>query len=310
MELNIVGDTHVGILVNRDYMPSVLAGDYIRAVLQKAGTKTNLLALSDVVNHNIRDNVVINVYYGELGDGGIVSGMLEEQKVPFVGNSQYSCALMYNKVASKLLFQNKGYATPTFWYSPSAKKQDLDLYHEIIKEVSLPMLAKTVTGAASENLCLIHKEEELVAFVKDHRELIDSGYYFFEQFIKGIELTAGYINVLGKLLPVVEIELAETVIQSHVVKFSHGLKNNILPARINEVDYLSVQYIAKEVHELFKCRVFSRTDIIYEESSKTIYLLESNSNPGLLENSLLPLMSKASGTSNLNLLQRLIMAAF
>lgn len=305
----MVSDVRVGILVNGDYMPSVLAGDYIRAVLHKAGTKTDFLALSDVIEGTIKDDVVVNVYYGELGDGGIISGMLEEQKVPFVGNSQYSCALMYNKVASKLLFRNKGYATPAYWYSPSAKKQDVALSNEIISEVSLPVLAKTVTGAASENLCLINKKEELVTFVKEYRGLIDSGYYFFERFIKGIELTAGYVNMLGKLLPVVEIELINTVIQSHAVKFSNGFKNNILPARIDEYDYRRVQQIAKEVHELFKCRVFSRTDIIYEESSRTIYLLESNSNPGLLESSLLPLMVRASGISYLDFLQKLIGSA-
>ena len=107
-------DITVGILVNRNYEPSVLAYQYIQEVLRKTGIKTVTLSLGDILENNVGCDTLFNVYYGEIGDGGIVSGLLEKQGISFVGNTQYTCSLMMNKIVSKLKFIHHKCMTPPF----------------------------------------------------------------------------------------------------------------------------------------------------------------------------------------------------
>ena len=102
-------DLLIGILVNTDYAPSVMATTFIQKVLKEAGFKTITLSLDDVIENKINCSTIFNVYYGDIGDGGIISGILEHNKVSFIGNNQYSCSLMLNKIVSKIIFKKCNY---------------------------------------------------------------------------------------------------------------------------------------------------------------------------------------------------------
>ena len=297
----------VGILVNQDYNPSALAGQYIRETLKNSGIETIALSLDDVIKNDVKCDTLFNVYYGEIGDGGIVSGLLEKRGIPFVGNGQYTCSLMMNKIVSKLLFIQHECATPSFLYKPNVQKTKENIVHEVEDNLKYPLLAKPVNGAASENIHFINNSNELTNFISINREFIDGGYYFFEQFVCGRELSAGYVDVLGVSLPVIEIKLIVSErYQSNKVKFSPGLKENIIPAKLPTDIYNKAQQIARDLHFIFGCRSFSRTDMIYNEQSQRLYVLEINTNPGLLEKSLLPLMVKTAGVNDSEFFLRLI----
>lgn len=296
----------VGILFNPDYIPSLLASTHICNILKKTGIEMIMLSIEDLIGDKKQCDIVLNVYYGEIGDGGIVSGILEQQHIAFIGNSQYACALMMNKVVSKMLLGRSGYLTPPFWYKPNVQKSDVSLVHEITNAVRYPILAKPVNGAASENIHFINNSDKLSVFLTKFRFLIDSGYYFFEQFIEGRELSAGYVDAIGKSLPVIEIKLKGEKYQSNRVKFSPGLKENTIPANVSSTVYQQAQKIARDLHDVFYCSAFSRTDIIYDEENEKLYVLEINTNPGLLEKSLLPLMVKTLGINDGEFFTRLI----
>ena len=296
----------VGIITNLDYNPSILASIHIKNVFDTYGIRTIDLSLDDIMSDKVSCDIVFNVHYGEIGDGGVMSGILDDKGIAFVGNSQYACSLMMNKVVSKMLFRKHKYLTPLFWYEPNANNPDDILIDNIEKKIAYPLLAKPVNGAASENIIFIKDSEELSDFVAKYRFLIDGGYYFFEQFIQGRELSAGYVDAIDELLPVVEIKLKEEKYQSQKVKFTKGLKENIVPANVEQKVYDEVQQIARDLHSVFHCDSFSRTDMIYEEKTGKLYILEVNTNPGLLETSLLPLMAKAAGVDENKFFVRLM----
>ncbi|OGH25698.1 MAG: hypothetical protein A3C27_00205 [Candidatus Levybacteria bacterium RIFCSPHIGHO2_02_FULL_39_36] len=296
----------VGIITNPDYNPSILAGTHIKNVLNACGIRTIDLSLDDILSDKANCDIVFNVHYGEIGDGGVMSGVLDDKGIAFVGNSQYACSLMMNKILSKMLFRKYKYLTPLFWYEPNVDNSDDVLIDNIEKKITYPLLAKPVNGAASENIIFIKDSKELFDFVAKYRFLIDGGYYFFEQFIQGRELSAGYVDAIGELLPVVEIKLKEEKYQSQKVKFTKGLKENIVPANVEQKVCDEAQQIARDLHSVFHCDSFSRTDMIYEEKTGKLYVLEINTNPGLLETSLLPLMAKTAGVSEDKFFMRLI----
>ena len=296
----------VGILANPDYRPSLLASTYIQQVLGREGIRTCLLSLEDIMKGHVNCHTIFNVYYGDIGDNGTISGILNRNGLAFVGNDQYTCSLMINKIISKIIFKQFKYLTPPFWYQPNAQKENLFLVREIEKTLRYPLLAKPVNGAASENISYIDDDQQLEGFIIENRDMLDSGYYFFEQFIRGRELSAGYVNAVGVPLPVVEICLKGEKYQSNKVKFSPGLKENIIPAKIGMDVYKKAQATAQELNSIFHCRAFSRTDMIYDDLDQKLYLLEINTNPGLLEKSLLPQMCKVAQIGEGELFLKLI----
>jgi D-alanine-D-alanine ligase len=299
--------THnVGIISNTSYSPSVLAMEYIKKTLESDGIRPLVFNLDDLIAGKVTSEIVFNVYYGEIGDGGIVSGLLDAQGIRYVGNSQYSCSLMLNKVVAKELFLQERLNTASYWYASDAKKSNDELLKGIESVTTYPLLVKPATGAASENIVLITDSECLTGFIGKNRSIIDTGYYFFERFLKGIEVSAGYIHAIAKDLPIVEISLKGEQYQSNKVKFNPGLKENIIPARLPHNVYQEAQRIVKSLSHTFASTAFIRADMIYVEDEEKLYLLEVNTNPGLLETSLLPLMAQHAGYSKGTLFSKLM----
>ncbi len=292
---NSLGVNIVGILTNESYLPSRSAGNHIQEVLERNNINIKKLNIADIISGKVGCDTVFNVYYGEIGDSGLISGILEKNGINYIGNSQYACSLMWNKIITKKILIINGYKTPKYWYDADSSKTEEEFRSQIEINVKYPMVFKPVCGAVSENIIIVENRDNLIRTLKENIHLINSGFYFIEEFIKGVEISAGYVNVLNNLLPIVQISLKGRHIQSNEVKFTPGLKENIIPARLSHHVYKRIQNIAKELNLLFLANTFSRTDMIYSTERDEIYILEINSNPGLLEKSLLPLLVKESG---------------
>lgn len=299
----------VGILVNKQYHPSLEAGKYISKILRSIGVNNYFLGIDDVFYKEVKCDLVFNVYYGELGDGGFISGILKNRGIKFIGNNQYSCSLMWNKIISKMLFIKEGFHTPKYWYSFNNFKKEDEINRDVLKKLSLPIIVKPVNGAASEGIVLIKDRETLKKFIKSHIEYINVGYYFFEEFIKGIEISSGRVQLINRKLPIAEIVIKDNDFQDNSVKFKSGLKENIVPARLPKDIYKYVQNTVFKLHSIFKATCFSRVDMIYDVERDKIYILEINTNPGLLATSLLPLIVKEAGVSEKDFFRLLIESA-
>lgn len=296
----------LAVLMDDEYAPSNLAGSHLLHELKKLGFVAEKLSLRDVFLPTGAYDTMFNVYYGEMGDGGCIAAALELQGKKFIGNNSRTCSLMWNKVASKLIFQNLGLDTPNYWFAPSREKSSHDFFQEV-NRLTYPLIAKPVSGAASEHSRFIENAAQLETFIQIDLHSLQDGVMFIEEFIRGTEMSCGKITSIQDALPVVEIRLKEGVLyQDNRVKFTPGLKDNIIPAAVDSGVYQEVQRVAKRLHEFYRASFFSRTDFIYDASSKKIQVLEINANPGLLETSLLPLMAKHAGMDYADFIHALI----
>jgi len=106
-------------------------------------------------------------------------------------------------------------------------------------------------------------------------------------------------------LPIVEIIPDKNFeFFDYAAKYTAGATKEICPARIDEALSLKAQTFAKMAHKALFCRGYSRTDMIL--SGKDIYVLETNTIPGMTATSLLPIAAKTAGISFGELLDRLI----
>jgi D-alanine-D-alanine ligase len=127
-----------------------------------------------------------------------------------------------------------------------------------------------------------------------------------EAYIDGIELTGGVIgNRELEAFPIIEIIPNKThEFFDYEAKYTAGITQEICPARIDDKLTQEAQSYAKIAHQTLYCRGYSRTDMILKD--RKIYVLETNTIPGMTATSLLPQAAQTAGISFSGLLDRLI----
>jgi D-alanine-D-alanine ligase len=127
-----------------------------------------------------------------------------------------------------------------------------------------------------------------------------------EGYIEGIELTGGVIGNKDLLaLPIIEIiPDDEHEFFDYEAKYTAGVTQEICPARIDDEMTQKAQAYVKTAHKALFCRGCSRTDMILKDGE--IYVLETNTIPGMTATSLLPQAARVAGLSFSRLLDQLI----
>ena len=127
-----------------------------------------------------------------------------------------------------------------------------------------------------------------------------------ENFVDGVEITVGVVgNQTLEALPIIEIVPGDAYeFFDYEAKYTPGATREICPARISDALTQKAQTYAKMAHKALFCEGYSRTDMIIQEDD--IYILETNTIPGMTATSLLPQAAAAAGISFTELLDRLI----
>jgi D-alanine-D-alanine ligase len=113
-----------------------------------------------------------------------------------------------------------------------------------------------------------------------------------EQLIVGQELTIGILR--NRPLPVILIEPPAGEDFDYENKYNGRTKEIVNPPGIPHDIQRRAQQLALQIHVLTGCRHISRSDMILTPDG-TLYILETNTIPGMTEQSLFPKMAQADG---------------
>ena len=260
--------------------------------------KTDLPRL--VVNADHIDAALI-ILHGPYGEDGTIQGLLELLDIPYQGSGVIGSSIAMNKIATKQLFENAGLPTPP--YLILARGEQIDPA-DIVERLGLPVVIKPIEAGSSVGMTIVRDEAAMVAAAEKAFEHGDTA--LVEAYIKGIELTAGVIGSKElEAFPLIEIiPNADHEFFDYEAKYTPGVSKEICPARINEILTDKAKTYAIMAHRVLFCEGYSRTDMILSENE--IYLLETNTIPGMTATSLLPQSAAAAGISFTELLDRLI----
>lgn len=241
------------------------------------------------------------ILHGPFGEDGTVQGLLDLLEIPYQGSDVLGSAIGMNKLASKLLYEKAG--LPVAPYMIFRKGQNIEA-RAVVDQLGLPLVVKPVTGGSSIGLSIAKTEDAFEtalerAFQEDDEVLI-------EAYVKGVELTGGVIGNNDLLaLPIVEIIPGEGYeFFDYEAKYTPGATREICPARIDDATTEKAQAYAKAAHRALFCKGYSRTDMILADGE--LYILETNTIPGMTPTSLLPQAAGAAGITFSRLLDRLI----
>ncbi len=241
------------------------------------------------------------ILHGPFGEDGTVQGLLDLLDIPYQGAGVLGSAIAMNKKVSKKLFEAAKIPIPAYLSFSMGETIDTSM---VTGSLGLPLVVKPACAGSSVGMTIVREEKDLEAavalgFTHDDTLLI-------ETYIKGIELTCGVLgNDTLEALPVIEIIPGEGFeFFDYTAKYTVGATREICPARIDESITKKVQDLAVRAHEALYLKGYSRTDMIL--SDKDIFVLETNTIPGMTATSLYPQSAQVAGLSFTKLLDRLI----
>ncbi|MDY6971437.1 MAG: D-alanine--D-alanine ligase [Thermodesulfobacteriota bacterium] len=257
--------------------------------------------LTALVERKEEIDLAFILLHGKYGEDGCIQGLLDIFGIPFVGSGVLSSAMALNKSVSKEMFRSTGL---TVAEDIMLRRGESFSATPIIERLGLTTVVKPVAEGSSLGTSVCRTREELV-------EGIEKAFRFnqdvmVEKYIDGLEVTCCVLgNRTLETLPLIEIMPGTSYrFFDYNAKYTADATREICPARLSRSLTERAWDCAKMAHKALKCSVWSRTDMIIQD--ETIYLLETNTLPGMTENSLFPLAAKAAGLSFPELLDRLI----
>lgn len=242
----------------------------------------------DVLTHV---DVVFNAMHGHFGEDGKVQHILESHGIPFTGSTSFASAVGMNKEMSKKIYRDHKLKTPL---SKVIKKDnDLNKIHqEIFQSFSLPLIVKPLMGGSSIGLHLVKDWNSLTKILEKMFEEYNN--LIVEEFIKGKEASCGVIDDFRThrhyALPAIE-----TLTQ-------------LVPGNFSDYEKKELERLAIEAHKILGLRHYSSSDFIIHPV-RGIFILETDTLPGLTEESLLPKSLHFVGASGAHFLDHIIQLA-
>ena len=287
---------------------SLNSGEQVYAALDKNkyditryDPKTDLARL--VANAAVID-VALLILHGPNGEDGTVQGLLDLLKIPYQGAGVLGSSLAMNKLAAKQMYIQAGIPVPAHRVIHKTMIRDTAWY---VEQLGLPLVVKPVCAGSSVGMSIVRDAENFVDAVQ--KALAFDDVVMIESYVDGVELTCGVLgNDTLEALPIIEILPGEGFeFFDYTAKYTAGATEEICPARIDDVIRDQAQAHAVAAHRALFLKGYSRTDMILSHGG--LFVLETNTIPGMTATSLYPQSAREAGYSFPALLDRLIALA-
>lgn len=251
----------------------------------------------------LKPDVVFNALHGHPGEDGTVQGMLELMGVPYTHSGVTTSAIAIDKELTKLLLVPAGVRMPKGTMVRSESLFECD-------PIPRPYVLKPVNEGSSVGVAIVTDGSnygnpigrETKGPWNDFEELLA------EPFIRGRELT---VAVLGdEALCVTELK-PHNDFYDFEAKYTDGVTQHICPAEVPDDIAKAMLDMALAAHRALGCKGASRSDFRWDDERGLdgIYLLETNTQPGMTPLSLVPEQAAKRGISYGELVERLIAEA-
>lgn len=273
-------------------------------------------------------NVLFNAMHGTYGEDGIVQRILDSHKIPYTGSGTLGSALAMNKGLAKEFYKKAGLRTPAFAVIARSdadepgeyilRRDGKREYHaelpKIARELFLtfpqPAVVKPLASGSSVGVSMVYGAEEIVRALEEGLEASEA--LIIEELIRGKEATCGVVEEfrgedLYALPPIEIVPPKEFKFFDYEAKYS-GKTEEICPGRFSSSEKKLIMEGALKAHHALGLDHYSRSDFIVTPRGG-VFILETNTLPGLTEESLLPKSLKAVGSGLPELVEHVITLA-
>jgi len=240
-------------------------------------------------------DVVFNALHGEYGEDGKVQRTLEQFGIPYTGSSVFASAIAMNKALSKYYFKQVEIKTPECSIVSDSDNIE-SASRRVFRKLPAPYVVKPISAGSSVGVFIAHDFDSLIKAIKKALSH-NCKMAIIEEYISGREITCGVIDSMSigepyATYPVEIILPEETEFFNYEVKYNSKILE-VCPANLLPKTTKKIQEHAVKAHKALGMRHYSCSDFIL--SKRGLYILETNSLPGLTERSLLPKALKTAG---------------
>src|SRR6476619_4133970 len=196
-----------------------------------------------------------------------------------------------DKVIAKHMLRDAGIPTPDFYAFSQAAFEDLGAARAlpaIEERLDFPIVVKPAGQGSALGIKFARTAADVPgaivsAFSYDTKVLV-------ERYVAGRDLAVSVIEGPDgpEALPVVEAVPREEDFYDFESRYEIGRTDFRCPAEVGEETTLRAQELAIAVYELLGCYGFARVDLMLEEATGELEVLDANAIPALTETSLLP----------------------
>ncbi|MCB0379259.1 MAG: D-alanine--D-alanine ligase [Bdellovibrionales bacterium] len=235
-------------------------------------------------------DVVFPICHGPFGEDGELQAELEEWGLSYVGSSQESCQLSFDKALTKQAIVFTGIPQAPYLAFEEKNPQ----FEEVKNQLGLPFFIKPARMGSSVGIHKVKSKEEFHEALADAR--IHDRKIIIEKAIVGRELECAILETdegpkasgIGEVRPLHEF-------YSYEAKYldPNGAEL-IIPAQVEPQIATHIQRLAVRAFQQLKCRDFARVDFFLANDG-AIYFNELNTHPGFTNISQFPLLWQQEG---------------
>jgi len=289
---------------------SLMSGNGVADALESRGHQVTRIDMDRQIAARIAEaapDVVFNALHGVPGEDGTVQGMLDLMGVPYTHSGLATSVIAIDKELTKLALVPHGIPMPGGRIVPSG-----ELYQQ--DPLPRPYVLKPVNEGSSVGVAIITKNSDcgnpIRRDAKGPWQQFDC--LLAEPFIRGLELTTAVVDSADgpRALGVTELK-PKSGFYDFDAKYTDGMTDHICPAEIpDNITALCCKY-ALDAHRVLGCKGTSRTDFRWddERGEDGLFVLETNTQPGMTPLSLVPEQARLAGMDYGDLVESILAEA-
>jgi len=245
-----------------------------------------------------RPDVAFVALHGRGGEDGTVQELLELLGIPYTASGPSACIRCMDKVIAKHALRDAGVPTPDFYAFSQAAFEDLgaaEALPAIEERLDFPVVVKPAGQGSALGIKFAGNADDVPgaivsAFSYDTKVLL-------ERHVAGRDLAVSVLEGPDgpEALPVVEAVPREEDFYDFEARYEIGRTDFICPAALPDDAAERAAELALETYRVLGCYGFARVDLMLDDATGELTVLEANVIPGLTDTSLLPLAAEAAG---------------
>lgn len=253
----------------------------------------------------VKPDLAFIALHGRGGEDGTVQGLLEIMRIPYTGCGVLASAMTMDKDIAKQVMEKNGIPVVKGLVARAgAWKSDFD--NEVKINIGYPVIVKPACEGSSIAITIVEDQSGLpgaldTVFEIDSRAIV-------EKFIDGRLLTVGIVGEGPRVLPVLEVKTRKSF-YDYQAKYEPGFTEYEVPAAIENGIADKAQKLSLASFQALECEGMARIDLMLENDTGQLYVLEVNTIPGMTSASLLPKAAAADGISFNDLVEIILRGA-
>lgn len=300
---------HVAVLMggwSNERPVSLMSGEGVAKALEERGHKVTRIDMGRDVAQRLAEaapDVVFNALHGSPGEDGSIQGMMDLMGLTYTHSGMVTSVIAIDKELTKQALVPHGIPMPGGRIVETSEIYERD-------PLARPYVLKPVNEGSSVGVAIVTTESNfgnpISRDAKGPWQEFDR--LLAEPYIRGRELTTA---VLGdKALMVTELK-PKGGFYDFESKYTDGMTEHVCPAQIPDEITQACLDLALRAHRLLGCKGCSRTDFRWDDERgvEGLFVLETNTQPGMTPLSLVPEQAKHLGISYADLVEQIIAEA-